>query len=126
MTLYLDTHVVVWLYEGLTQEFSEDAIQLIETNDLLISPIVELELTYLHEIKKIRPTSHMIIHELQSRIGLQVCDISFEAVVNKATTLNWTRDPFDRLITAHTLCGKAKLLTKDSTIRKHCKSAIWD
>lgn len=126
MSLYLDTHVVVWLYAGVMEEFSQTAIMLIDQHDLLISPMVQLELNYLHETKKITRTAHTIIHDLQSHIGLRICDMPFESIVDKAASLVWTRDPFDRLIVAQALCAKSKLLTKDRLIRKHCKSAIWD
>jgi len=48
-TIYLDTHVVVWLYSGELSLLSEKACQLIEENELLISPLVLLELQYLFE-----------------------------------------------------------------------------
>jgi PIN domain nuclease of toxin-antitoxin system len=124
--IYLDTHVVVWLYEGLLDKFSKNAIQLIEANDLVIAPIVQLELTYLHEIKKINRSSHVITNELQSRLGLKVCDLPYDEVVDKAISLNWTRDPFDRLLVAQAMCNSSKLLTKDKTIRKYAKLAVWD
>ena len=124
--IYLDTHVVVWLYAGFIEKLSKSAIQLIENNALFISPIVQLELTYLHEIKRITRTSQVIIHELQTRIGLKICELSFEAVTNKAITQTWTRDPFDRIIVAHALCNHAKLVTKDKSILKHCKLATWE
>ena len=47
MAIYLDTHVVVWLYAGETSKLSQAAEELINTNDLLISPIVLLEMNYL-------------------------------------------------------------------------------
>ncbi|MHB1949159.1 MAG: type II toxin-antitoxin system VapC family toxin [Gammaproteobacteria bacterium] len=124
--IYLDTHVVVWLYAGFIERLSSSAIQLIENNSLFISPIVELELTYLHEIKRITRKSHVIIHDLQTKIGLKICELSFEAVTNKAITQSWTRDPLDRIIVSHALCNEARLLTKDKTILKHCKLAIWE
>ena len=123
--IYLDTHVVVWLYAGLTEKLTDLAIELIENNALVISPIVKLELTYLHEIKRVTRTSQVIFNDLQSRIGLKICELSFEAVTNKAMSQTWTRDPFDRIIVAHALCNQAKLLTKDNTILKHCKLATW-
>ena len=51
--IYLDTHVILWLYEGLIEKLSTHAVQLIEENDIIISPILQLELTYLHETKRI-------------------------------------------------------------------------
>lgn len=125
MSLYLDTHVVVWLYEGLIEKLSKHAKQLINGNDLLISPMTQLELVYLYETKKISRTASTIIHELYVRVGLQLCEMPFDAVVDKASSLDWTRDPFDRMIAAQALCAKSKLLTKDKIIRKHCKSAVW-
>ena len=39
--------------------------------------------------------------------------------------VKWTRDPFDRIITAQAeLCG-AKLLTKDRTIHNYYVNAAW-
>lgn len=123
--IYLDTHVVLWLYEGLLKRFSKSALRLLEDNDLLISPIVKLELQFLHEVKRSTRSSEPIVNELGSQIGLAICDIAYEEVVNKAIELNWTRDPFDRLIVANALCRGVPLLTKDRNIRRHSKLAIW-
>jgi len=46
----LDMHVVAWLYAGLVEQLSDTARELVERCDLIVSPTVELELTYLHEI----------------------------------------------------------------------------
>ncbi|WP_230458629.1 PIN domain-containing protein [Microcystis aeruginosa] len=51
--IYLDTHIVVWLYAGLTAKLSDCAKHLINENELYISPIVRLELQYLYEIGRI-------------------------------------------------------------------------
>ncbi len=47
--IYLDTHVVVWLYAGLTARLRPAARDLLNTSDLAISPMVFLELQYLYE-----------------------------------------------------------------------------
>lgn len=124
--IYLDTHVIVWLYAGLTEKLSPKAIELIEDNDIRISPIVKLELSYLQEIERIKPSAQEIIRHLQTQIGLSICDTPFEEIVNKALHFNWTRDPFDRLIAANAVCAHMRLVTKDETIRKHVKLAVWD
>jgi PIN domain nuclease of toxin-antitoxin system len=51
--IYLGTHVVVWFYAGDKNKLTQSGIDLINANDLLISPIVQLELQYLLEIKRI-------------------------------------------------------------------------
>ncbi len=47
--IYLDTHVVVWLYLGEMSKFSIPAKTAINTQALKIFPMVALELTYRHD-----------------------------------------------------------------------------
>ena len=49
----------------------------------------------------------------------------FHAIIGAARELNWTRDPFDRLIVAEAMLAEAGLVTKDRLIRKHFAAAIW-
>ncbi|MGF1541324.1 MAG: type II toxin-antitoxin system VapC family toxin [Pleurocapsa sp.] len=99
--IYLDTHVVVWLYSGLTDKLSELAKNLINDNEIYISAIVRLELQYLYEIKRITHQPDAIIAELSEQIDLQICNKSFNQIISIALAINWTRDPFDRIITAN-------------------------
>jgi PIN domain nuclease of toxin-antitoxin system len=46
-------------------------------------------------------------------------------VIDAAVQMKWTRDPFDRLITAQAAVYKNILLTKDETIRKNYLKALW-
>lgn len=123
--IYLDTHVVVWLYAGLTNKFSETAGALINDHELFISPIVRLELAYLHEIERVTADSDAIIADLSQRIGLQVCDKNFNSVVNLALAMSWTRDPFDRLIVANAAVHDDILLSKDINILTQYTFARW-
>lgn len=123
--IYLDTHVVVWLYGGLTEELSLDAMNAIETNELLVSPMVRLELQYLCETGRILAKPDTILSALATELGLATCALAFPAVVQKALSLNWTRDPFDRIIVAQAVAGKRRLLTRDQTIHKNFARAIW-
>lgn len=123
--IYLDTHVVVWLYSGLIEQLSQTAQQLINDNDVFISPIVRLELQYLFEVQRITATSDTIVTDLADRIGLQVCAKSFNRVVSATLVHTWTRDPFDRLIIAHADVDGDPLLTKDANILRHYANARW-
>ena len=123
--IYLDTHVVVWLYAGRTDLLSPLAVDRIEAEDLFISPMVQLELEYLREIERLTVGSALIIESLSQRIGLALCDLPFAAVVVESIQQSWTRDPFDRLITAQAIARNARLLTKDLHIRDHCNLAVW-
>ena len=66
--IYLDTHVVIWLYADLVERFSPRARALINQNDLLISPIVRLEMQYLYEIGRITVDSETILSDLKQSI----------------------------------------------------------
>ena len=123
--IYLDTHVVVWLYSGETELFPATAIQLIEDNELLISPMVLLELQYLLEIKRIIVEPTIIFDNLSETVGLQKCRSSFGRVIAESMRVTWTRDPFDRIITATAAMHSAILLTKDDQIRREYSLALW-
>lgn len=123
--IYLDTHVVVWLYAGLVRKLSQIAKNLIRRNDLLISPMVRLELSFLYEIGKIKASPQTVLAELETSIGLQEAKRDFRDVIRHARHLSWTRDPVDRIITAYAALDERMLLTSDREIRQHYKNARW-
>lgn len=123
--IYLDTHVVIWLFGGLEEEFSQQAKALINEHDLIISPIVRLEIQYLYEVGRITDDSTTIVTQLAQQIGLNVCDKPFDRVVSRATALSWTRDPFDRMIVAQAGADNDLLLSKDQSILEHYPQAVW-
>lgn len=123
--IYLDTHAAAWLYAGLLDSFGPKARALLEGEDLMVSPMVELELQYLYEIGKIAEDGRTVVDGLSAKVGLRVCGQPFAQVVSRALDQVWTRDPFDRLIVAQASLTDAVLLTKDRTIRQHYPRAFW-
>lgn len=121
----LDTHAVVWLYTGEIDRFTAEGRALLETEQLSVSPIVQLELTYLHEIGRLKVGGADILGDLQSRIRLYTVNQPLLAVVQAAASLNWTRDPFDRLIVGDALAANCPLLTKDESIHAKLPLAVW-
>jgi PIN domain nuclease of toxin-antitoxin system len=124
--IYLDTHVVVWLYARELSRFTGAGLASMEANELFISPMVALELEYLRETGRIQTGSRTICDSLVHAVGLRVCERPFADVVRLAIEQNWTRDPFDRMIVAQANAAGAQLLTKDSMIRKQYSKAFWD
>ena len=125
-SVMIDTHIVIWLYTNGIDKISSKAQKCIESNQLLISPILLLELQYLFEIGKIVPCPEEIYEDLCSRIGLKVeQNESWYRVTKEALKLSWTRDPFDRLIVAHTKLLRCCLITKDKLIRSNFEQIIW-
>lgn len=114
--IYIDTHVVVWLYAGLIDKLSKHGKELINENEIYISTVVRLELQYLFEIQRITEESNTITSDLSNRIGLKVCDKNFNTIVGHAIEITWTRDPFDRIITANADLNNNILITRDQNI----------
>lgn len=123
--IFLDTHVVIWLHQGCLDEFSKDALESIEKNDLFISPMVILEMQYLREVGRVRASPDAIVKYLEETIGLTVSDVALQRLVQKGLGQSWTRDPFDRLIVAHAQIERSSLLTRDKMILKHYSKAFW-
>jgi PIN domain nuclease of toxin-antitoxin system len=123
--IHLDTHVVIWLYQGDLNRLSNYAQQMIEENDIGIAPMVMLEIEYLYEIKRIKVNAQTIIDTLQATIGLTVISTDFAQVAQTALKMKWTRDSFDRLISATSKLHQAILLTKDNNILNHHTLAKW-
>lgn len=123
--IHLDTHIVCWLYEARLDLLSDPARVAIERGRLFVSPIVDLELQYLHEIGRIGKGPAAVLSALSAEIGLALDPQPLDKIVGRARDLHWTRDPFDRLIVASALLAGGRLVTKDTLIRKHCKAALW-
>ena len=122
--IYIDTHIVVYLYAGQTEKFSDRAKELLNENEIFISVIVRLELKYLYEIQRITDGPNEIVSDLSNRIGLKICDKSFNSIVNYSMNLSWTRDPFDRIIVANAGLNDNFLITKDQNILEHYSKAL--
>lgn len=124
--IHLDTHVAAWLHDGDLGRMPLSVQQLLEREELRISPMVVLELQYLHEIGRRRSPAEAVVTHLSQRIGLRIADTGFPAVVARALGIAWTRDPFDRMIVAQSLEDGCPLITRDERIREHCASARWE
>ncbi len=118
--------MVGWLYEGAERRIPAAIRDLIESGRPFVSPIVELELTYLYEVGRVTEPAAAPLAALRKTIGLQVSDVSTAALVQAATGLAWTRDPFDRMIAAQAIVADAPLLTADRNILANLPQATWD
>ena len=123
--IYLDTHIVVWLYLKDQSKFSPQSQALLNQGELYISPIVQLELQYLYEIGRLTITGTEIVTHLAQQIDLKLCEKSFAAIVSRPLSETWTRDPFDRLIVANAALHNDLLITKDANILNHYPLARW-
>ncbi|MBW8060733.1 MAG: type II toxin-antitoxin system VapC family toxin, partial [Solirubrobacterales bacterium] len=100
----------------MSKRLSKPARALIDEHDPRVSPLVTLELAFLHEVGKARDPLATMLAALRRDIGLEVADASTAELAQAAAGLSWTRDPFDRLIAAHAIVADAPLITADRTI----------
>lgn len=123
---YLDTSVAVWLAQGDLTRITPTALDSIRNCSLLVSPMVALELEYLHEIKRIILTSQDVLLKLRAELGVEVCDASFSSFIAIAVHEKWTRDPFDRIIVSHAKAkGLSPLISPDEAIQKNYVKTVW-
>ena len=123
--IFLDTHVVAWMFAGRKDLLTTGVRELIEQHDLLISPAVVLELQYLFEIRRAaKPAAH-VVEALGSEIGLKICELPFQEVVREALDQSWTRDPIDRIIVSQAILRSLPLVSKDRLIREHYSRTVW-
>jgi PIN domain nuclease of toxin-antitoxin system len=124
--IYLDTHSAIWIRKGDYTAFEKRTRLAIEQeDDLLISPMAVLEIQLLYERQRIHFPADDVLRDLNGIAGVRVCDYPFGLVIDSALKENWTRDPFDRIITAHARARNATLITHDALIRENYKLAVW-
>lgn len=123
--IHLDTHVVAWLLAGEIRRIPASLRRTLEARDLAVSPAVLLELQLLHEIGRLAVPGEDAFATLHREIGLERAPGDFSAVVSRSLAIGWARDPFDRLIVGHAAEDGAPLATKDRSIRRHYRDAVW-
>ena len=123
---YLDTHIAVWLHDGLVKKLTKAAKQEIERTELRISPMVYLEFDYLFRRGRVRLDASALYANLNATFGVTMCSFPFPAVIAMAVDTTWTQDPFDRIIVAQAKANQeSPLISADETIRTHYSRAVW-
>ena len=126
MNAHLDTHVAAHLAVGDLKKLSRAARSAAERYDLLISPIVRVELEYLYEVRRSPHRAGFVVFHLADSLNVLVCPLPFDRVARAACHESWTPDAFDRLIVGHARCAPdAYLITADETMRANYHRAVW-
>lgn len=120
--------MVAWLAAGDTRLVLAGLGERLNAEEIAISPMVELELAYLHEIGRITAGPEPILAELRRSIDLTVDQAPLAMVVGIAATAAYafTRDPFDRLVGAQAAAAGADLATKDRVLQSSLDFVVWD
>lgn len=117
MSLLLDTHFLIWLVLG-SKRLAEFP-WLERHRPWGVSPVSFLEIQLLAEIGRLSVRNPEFTNAVMEDPRFTVDDISLSTVIRSGLRLDWTRDPFDRLLVAHSLARRIPLCTVDRGIRAH-------
>lgn len=117
VTLILDTHFLIWLVLGSNRiaEFP----WLGTHRPWGVSPVALLEIQFLSEVGRLRVRSPEFVEALSRDDRFVIDDPPLAQVFRNALSLDWTRDPFDRLLAAHSLTRRVALCSVDEMIQRH-------
>jgi PIN domain nuclease of toxin-antitoxin system len=122
MTLLLDTHFLVWILLGSKRLRSYP--WLVEHRPWGVSPVSLLEIQFLAEVGRLTLDAPAFFETLQGDARFRVDDPPLAAVVRQSLALSWTRDPFDRLLAAHSTVRRFPLCTTDAVLTRHHPSIV--
>lgn len=113
----IDTHILLWLLSG--SKRLKDLKWIHKFPFYFISPISILEIRFLEECGKIKINLDKVLEGIQSDDRFKIDDVSLERLCLQALSISWTRDPFDRLLVAHSTIQNIPLGTCDELIQEH-------
>lgn len=117
MKLLLDTHFLIWILTGV--ERMREYPWLNDYRPWGISPISLLELQYLAEVGRIELDAGGLLEALELDPRFVLDEPPLIPLIQRALPLTWTRDPFDRLLAAHSIARRVPLCTVDRLLLEH-------
>jgi len=122
MTCLLDTHFIIWITREARRLRSFKWLNHCEPWG--VSAISLLEIQILAEGGRIGTRLPQLTEAIIADPRFVVDDVSLVTLTQKALTLGRTRDPFDRLICAHSLVRRVPLCSSDADIQENHKLLV--
>jgi len=122
VTLLLDTHFLIWLVLG--SDRLAEFPWLDRYRPWGVSPVSFLEIQFLAEIGRLSVSNPEFTSAVMDDPRFSVDDIALVALVRHGLKLGWTRDPFDRLLAAHSLARRVPLCSLDRRVRGHHRLVV--
>lgn len=113
----LDTHFVLWIALGSERLAEHPWVD--RYRPWGVSPVSFLEIQFLAEVQRLSVRNPEFTDRLMADSRFVVDEAPLVSLVRHALLLEWTRDPFDRLLAAHSSARRVPLLTLDKNIRDH-------
>lgn len=117
MKLLLDTHFLIWAL--LSWPRLDEYSWLERYRPWGVSPVSLLELQFLAEVGRIEIRQPELLEALAGDARFVIDEVPLLALIRHALPLEWTRDPFDRLLAAHSLARRTPLCTVDRELSRH-------
>jgi PIN domain nuclease of toxin-antitoxin system len=117
MNLLLDTHFLLWILLG--SKRLERYGWLERYRPWGISPVSLLEIQFLSEVGHVEVQGPEFYEILQRDSRFMIDEVPLLALITKAISQEWTRDPFDRLLAAHSLARRVPFCTLDRVVQQH-------
>ncbi|GEM_PF-161502 len=117
LTLLLDTHFLIWLVLGSKRVSKYSWLE--QYRPWGVSPASFLEIQFLAEVGRLTVRNPEFMNAVMHDARFIVDDIPLTSLMRHALRLGWTRDPFDRMIVAHSSARRVPLCTTDRDIRAH-------
>ena len=122
MTCLLDTHFIIWITKNSKRLKSFQWLRHYEPWG--VSAISFLEIQLLAESGRMDIRNPRFTDAILSDRRFIVDDAPFVTLTRKSLDLSWTRDPFDRLIAAHSLVRRVPLCSVDDLMLEHHKLIV--
>ena len=128
MRLLLDTHSFVWFIEG-SPHFSSRARELIEADaaEVYVSAATGWEIATKHRLGKL-PNVEALVMDFEGavlRAGLTGLAITLRHAAMAGSLTGDHRDPFDRILSAQSLCDNLIFISNDEILDRFGISRIW-
>ena len=127
MKLLLDTHALLWFFNG-TNELSHKARTAIEnTENIKYVSIASLqEIAIKISLNKLKfEKGYKNIASLIEENGFEFLPLSFEHTIKLSVLPFHHRDPFDRMLVSQAMVEDLVIITKDITIKDYAIKILW-
>ncbi|MDR2117607.1 MAG: type II toxin-antitoxin system VapC family toxin [Planctomycetaceae bacterium] len=127
MNLLLDTHTLIWFFDGDIQLSEKAKHAIIDSqNQKFVSMVSIWEIAIKISLKKLVFEGNIGgILELIDTNGFELLRIDKKSILGLENIPFIHRDPFDRLLVATAISEEMFLITKDSNIQKYPVNVIW-
>jgi PIN domain nuclease of toxin-antitoxin system len=117
VNILLDTHFLLWAVLG--AERLREFPWLDGYRPWGVSPVSFLEIQFLAEVGRLEVQQPSFTQTVVADPRFILDEAPLVALIEKALPLSWTRDPFDRLLVAHSEARRVPLCSLDRSIRSN-------